>query len=246
MTVVLKLGGSVITDKGRERTLDDAAMDRVTTTVAGSAVDDLVLVLGGGSFGHPAADRHGLSTAAGTADAAAVAEVHAAMLELSGIVVDRLQGADVPAVALHPLSMGYRDGDRLTLDATAVCGLLGEGFVPVLHGDGVATAGAGVTILSGDEIVATLTTSLDADRVGMCTGVAGVLDAEGEVIDRIGDLEAVTDVIESPAGTDVTGGMGGKIRRLLDLDRPASVFGLDGLGAFLAGGNPGTTVDPAG
>ena len=49
-------------------------------------------------------------------------------------------------------------------------------------------------------------------------------------------------VLDTSDTTDVTGGMAGKVRTLLELDTEAHVFGLDGLTAFLSGGAPGTVV----
>lgn len=241
MVTVLKLGGSIITEKDRERTVADDRLDRITATLA-ETDGALVVVIGGGSFGHPVAARHGVTADDGTRDPAAIAAVHGAMLELVTIVVDRLVTAGVPAVAFHPLSLATRDEAGLSLEFKAVDAALASGFVPVLHGDGVVTAGRGVTILSGDDIVVEVASHLGAERVGLCTGVDGVLDAGGRVVDRIEAFEAVAELVGKSEATDVTGGMAGKIRRLLELRAPASVFGLDDLDAFLGGGQPGTTV----
>jgi isopentenyl phosphate kinase len=242
MTTVLKLGGSVITEKDRAETVDGAALDRAADAVA-DAGDDLVVVHGGGSFGHHHAEEHGVSTIEGTHDVVAVSGIHSAMQALNGFVLRRLHDRDVPAVPVHPLSAASRDADgELTLPLTQVSTMLGEGFVPVLHGDVVAHAGEGVTVLSGDEIVADLARSLDADRVGLCSTVDGVL-RDGEVVPRIDAYEDVADVLGGSDSTDVSGGMAGKVRTLLDLGAPANVFGLDDLAAFLDGEEPGTTVD---
>jgi len=185
---VLKLGGSLITDKNRPETLDDAALaaacDAVASALADGAVDRLVVVHGGGSFGHHHASEHGVSTTAGTADAGAVMDIHSAMTELNRAVLNRLHERDVPAVPVHPLSLSARlegpDGD-LDLPLSSTATLLGEGFVPVLHGDGVATAGASVTVVSGDELVVELAVGLGARRVGVCSTVPGVLDSDGGI-----------------------------------------------------------------
>jgi len=50
--VILKIGGSVLTDKTTEETVAEG-FDEVLSSVAGSAPEDLVLVHGAGSFGHP-------------------------------------------------------------------------------------------------------------------------------------------------------------------------------------------------
>lgn len=255
MTTVLKLGGSVITDKDRAETLDGPALDTAAAAIAdvaggprppggeAPASAELVVVHGGGSFGHHHAAAHDVTTTAGTHDPAAVLAIHGAMRTLNGFVVSRLREREVPAVPVHPLSAASRDAHGgLTLPTGQVATLLGEGFVPVLHGDGVAHDGEGVTVLSGDEIVASVATSLAADRVGVCSTVSGVLDENEEVIGRIQDLDAVETELGASDATDVSGGMAGKVRELLALDGQASIFGLDDLPAFLAGDQPGTTL----
>ncbi len=241
MTLVVKLGGSVITEKDRAETLDGAAVDRAADAVA-SVDEDLVLVHGGGSFGHHHAEAHDVSTTSGSDDWRAVADVHGAMTTLNSLVLSRLHERDVPAVPIHPLSTADRDADGdLTLPTGAVERLVGEGFVPVLHGDTVAHEGRGVTILSGDEVVAELAALPGVDRVGLCSTVPGVL-RDDAVIPEIRAFDDVADVVGGSDATDVSGGMAGKVRTLLDVGVPASVFGLDDLRAFLDGASPGTTV----
>ena len=183
MTVVLKLGGSVITDKDAPETVDDDALGAAVDAVADADPERLVLVHGGGSFGHVAAADRGLSSEAGSHDAADVWAVHDAMRRLNDAVIRRLHDAGVAALPVHPLSVAARGEERalsLPIDSTAT--LLAEGFVPVLHGDVVGHAGAGATIVSGDELVTRLATRLDADRVGLCSTVSGVYDGDGSVI----------------------------------------------------------------
>jgi isopentenyl phosphate kinase len=243
MTVVLKLGGSVVTDKETPETIEESALDAAVDAVASATPDRLVLVHGGGSFGHHNAERHGVSSTAGTRDAVGVFEIHDAMRRLNDAVVGRLQDAGVPALPVHPLSAGARDADadlRLPLDATAT--MLDEGFVPVLHGDVIAHAGAGATIVSGDELVTRLARGLDADRVGLCSTVPGVYDADGAVVSEITSFEDVADALGESEATDVTGGMAAKVRALLELGAPAHVFGPEALSAFLAGDDAGTAI----
>ncbi|MCT9096662.1 isopentenyl phosphate kinase [Haloarchaeobius sp. HME9146] len=238
---VLKLGGSVITDKDRAETVDGRALDRAADAVAGH--DDIVLVHGGGSFGHHNAKEYGVSTTDGTHEVDGVLDIHNAMKALNGLVLRRLHERDVPAVPVHPFSAASRDeSGELTLPAQQIQTMLDEGFVPVLHGDVIAHAGEGVTVLSGDEIVTSLAESLDASRVGLCSTVPGVLDADDAVIPRIEAYDDVADVLGGAETTDVSGGMAGKVQTLLALGMPASIFGLDALASFLAGESPGTTI----
>ncbi|XVH31738.1 isopentenyl phosphate kinase [Haloferacaceae archaeon DSL9] len=246
---VLKLGGSVITEKARRETVDDAALDAVCgaiSTALEASHRDLVVVHGGGSFGHFNARDYGVSTREGTRDIDGVGAIHGAMKELNETVVERLRSRAVPAVPVHPLSVAARDADgtlRFPLAATAT--LLEEGFVPVLHGDVIAHRDAGVTVLSGDEIVTRVATELDADRVGLCSTVPGVLDEDARVIPAIASFDAVESVLGGSDATDVSGGMAAKVRELLALSAPAHIFGPDAVGAFLAGDDPGTRIDGA-
>lgn len=246
---VLKLGGSVITDKDETETVDMDALVEVSRAIGASvetgadASPGLVIVHGGGSFGHHHAAKHGVSRTNGTRDAEAIRQIHDAMGRLNKAVLDYLGDAGVDAVPIRPFSASRRD-DRgeLHLYTDQVRTLLEEGLVPVLHGDVVAHAGSGATILSGDEIVTELATDLGADRVGVCSTVPGVLDDDGSVIDEISHLEDVHEYLEGSESTDVTGGMAAKVEALLDLGAPASVFGPADLQAFLAGERVGTLV----
>jgi len=245
--VVLKLGGSVITDKDSPETVDDDSLDSVLDAVAAALEKDdarLVIVHGGGSFGHVHAAEHGVSTTDGTHEAAAANAIHGAMKRLNTVVVDRLQDRDVAAMPVHPLSVAARDeGGSLSLPAEATEGLLAEGFVPVLHGDVIAHASEGVTVLSGDEIVTSLADSLGASRVGLCSTVPGVLDESETVIEEIRSFDDVASVLGESESTDVSGGMAAKVRELLDLGAPAHIFGPDAVREFLNGEQAGTLVD---
>ncbi|MFP8954378.1 isopentenyl phosphate kinase [Natrialbaceae archaeon A-arb3/5] len=246
--IVLKLGGSVITDKDRPETLDGpalaAAADAIASALEDERLDELVIVHGGGSFGHHNASEHGVTTTEGTHDPAAVHAIHGAMTTLNEFVLSRLVERDVSAVPVHPFSTASRDEDgQLTLPTEQLETMVADGFVPVLHGDLVAHAGEGATVVSGDELVAELARDLDADRIGLCSTVPGVLDDDEMVIDEISAYEDVADVLGDSESTDVTGGMAAKVQALLDLEAEATIFGLDDLGAFLAGEQPGTTVE---
>ncbi|WP_336359662.1 isopentenyl phosphate kinase [Haladaptatus sp. ZSTT2] len=247
MTTVLKLGGSIITEKEGVEKIHEPRLGKAVGMLANADISRLVLVHGGGSFGHHHANKYDVSTTDGTHDPDAVLDIHEAMKRLNEVVVHRLNEAGVPAVPVHTLSTASRDAaGALTLGTTAVETLLAEGFVPVLHGDVIAHEGKGVTVVSGDEIVTALAQSLDADRVGLCSAVPGVLDAENNVIPEITSFESVAQALGESDATDVSGGMAGKVRELLTLGAPADIFGLDDLAAFLAGKSPGTRIDGRG
>lgn len=242
MTTVLKLGGSVITRKDTPETIDESALERAAETL-GRTDDRLVVVHGAGSFGHHHAAKYGVSTTEGTHDDAAVRAIHGSMKRLNAGVIEAFSDFGLTAVPIHPFSAASRAVDgTLRIENHGVETMLGEGFVPVLHGDVVVHEREGATILSGDELVVWLAEALSADRVGLCSSVPGVYDTDGNVIERIESFDAVAEAVGESDVTDVTGGMAGKVRALLSLDAPASVFGPDGLESFVAGNDPGTRI----
>ena len=240
--ILLKLGGSVITDKDTPETVDEEALSRAARAL--SAVDDdLIVVHGGGSFGHHFASEFGVSRTVGTEDYEEVVAVHDAMSRLNGAVLDALHAEDVAAVPVHPFSAGFRNTVAdLVLPTGQVRTLLREGFVPVLHGDVVGHEGKGATILSGDELVVELADHLDAERVGLCSSVPGVYDERGEVVGRVTSIAEVAAALGGSESTDVTGGMAAKVEELLALDVPATIFDLDDLDGFVAEEDVGTRI----
>lgn len=261
MVTVLKLGGSVVTHKDDPETIDENALasaaDAISRAVShgrtqsedrdgsrdGRQTADLVIVHGGGSFGHHYAAKHGVSSTDGTTDAKAVTEIHAAMGRLNRAVVMRLQAEGVDALPVRPLSVAHRNPSGLDFPVGQIRSMLEEGFVPVVHGDVVVHEGRGATILSGDDIVVTLARSLDADSVGLCSTVPGVLDDEDEVIEEIHALEDVAQYLGGSDATDVTGGMSKKVETLLELESEASIFALADLDTFLKTGSAGTVLE---
>ena len=274
---VLKLGGSVITDKTTPETVDTDTLETVVETI-GSAVtpeesasttgyerqtpaersqkdidnsnhhshaehEGLIIVHGGGSFGHHHAERHNVSTTTGTSDAAAIWEIHDAMRRLNDTVIEALHAVGVPAIPVHPLSVAVRDeNSTLEIPIDPFSRMLAQGYVPVTHGDIIIDSHSGATILSGDEIVVSVAEGLTADRVGLCSTVSGVYDDDGNVIPEITTYASVADVLGDSETTDVTGGMAGKVRTLLNLEMPAHIFGPTALTEFFAHKQVGTSI----
>ncbi|MDY6765486.1 MAG: isopentenyl phosphate kinase [Halobacteria archaeon] len=239
--MILKIGGSVLTSKSEEETLDQESFDRALDAVADTTqpTDDLILVHGAGSFGHPHAERHGLGKGSHTG----VYETHRAVSGLNKKVVEGLRQRGLGAVPVHPFSCSLRKGSKFgnsDMMTSQIGTMVVEGFLPVLHGDCVVHSGKGVSIISGDEIAVKLARRLDIERVGMCTSTGGILDSSGEIVDRIGHISEV-----EAFGTDepdVTGGIRNKVEEILDLASGGYIFGLDDISGFLNGEDVGTLV----
>ncbi len=222
---VLKLGGSVITDKDRLKTPNIEALRRLGREVAEAQVKHLIIVHGGGSYGHPLAKLHRIKEGySNPTQIEGFTETHQAMLELNKLVVDTLIRCNLPAFAVSPSSFIITKRDRIhNFNAAVLIHLLELGFVPVLFGDAVLDEELGFTILSGDQLVALIATRFKARKIVIGVDVAGLHtsdpkgDSPAALIPSITlqGLQATLNNVGGAKTTDVTGGMVGKIQELL-------------------------------
>jgi isopentenyl phosphate kinase len=224
-TTIMKIGGSVITDKNIELTPRTQTIDRLAEETQKANVENLIIVHGGGSFGHPAAQRNAIKEGLRNVDQKiGFAETHHFMTVLNGLVMDSLITHNIPAVTIMTSSCVVTEDGRIrSFEDTPLKMLLKMGFLPVLYGDAVPDAKLGFTVLSGDQLVSALATRLNAQRIIVGVDVDGLFDADPKVektakrfshltLDKLRQLQR--NVGKSTA-CDVTGGMFGKIFELL-------------------------------
>jgi isopentenyl phosphate kinase len=221
---VLKLGGSVVTDKEKKLTPNLPAIERLTQEISRANVSPLVLVHGGGSFGHPVAEQYGLNE--GYRDSSQVmgfSITHQAMTKLNKLIVGSLINHNIPAVEVQPSSCVVTKAGRIqTMEDRPLRKMLEMGFVPVLYGDVVLDSETGFAILSGDQLVSSLAMNLDARRIVVGVDVDGLFtgdpktDCSARLIQHITleELKNLEPLIEGSKVTDVTGGMLGKMFEL--------------------------------
>jgi isopentenyl phosphate kinase len=222
---VLKLGGSVITEKDKPMTPDLSAIERLAREVADADVQRLIIVHGGGSYGHSLAKEYRIKEGyRNSAQVEGFSKTHQAMLDLNKLVVEALVRSKVAAFPVSPSScITTRLGRIEVFYDSSVTRLLETGFVPVLFGDAVLDSTLGFTILSGDQLVASLATKLDAERIVLGVDVDGLCTADpksdpsAQLIPRvtIRELKALARSIGEAKVVDVTGGMLGKVAELI-------------------------------
>lgn len=249
-TTVLKLGGSVLTDKNKINTPLEDQILRIVQEIADSPHDGLVLIHGAGSCGHPQAIEHGLDKEMNVRGALIT---HNAVKNLNSLLVGALADAGVDCLPIHPLSCIVTHDGRITnMNLEPIQLMLSKKIVPVLHGDVVLDTLKGVAILSGDQITTYLAERLGATQIGVGTNVDGILNGENETIAQItpGTLDETLRQITKPDKPDITGGMPGKIKELIQLAEkniPSCVFNASTSGnisKFLRGEKLGTTILP--
>jgi isopentenyl phosphate kinase len=221
----LKLGGSLLTDKTATETVRPDVLARIASEIAAARAvqPELQLLIGhgSGSFGHVAAARHG--TRAGVEGAAAwagFAEVSGAAARLNRMVSDALLAAGVPAISLQPSASAIcEDGELVELATAPVEAALAAGLVPLLYGDVAIDRVRGGTIISTEQVLAFVARQLPPQWLLLAGDTEGVLDRDGALIPHIhpGNFQAIAPLLGGSRGTDVTGGMAGKVHAMLAL-----------------------------
>lgn len=219
--IVIKLGGSVVTLKNKPMSVNYESIDRLCGEIKGNWPQTILIVHGGGSFGHPIAKKFEIEKGFfSERQAFGFARVHNAMLTLNRIIVETLLNKNIPAISLAPSSFVMIDNGRIkTIETEIIKRLLNQGILPVLYGDAVIDRTRGIGILSGDQLAAHLAVELDANLLIFGVDVDGVFTSDpklypdAQIVKRL----SLSKLYEFPnigeaTTTDVTGGMAGKIK----------------------------------
>jgi isopentenyl phosphate kinase len=233
--ILLKLGGSLITDKTTPYTprFDKLAELAAQLSAALRTHPNLSLVLGhgSGSFGHTAAKQHhtrdGLSSPPlrGTEGGYwhGFSEVWYQASQLNRFVMDALHAEAVPSLALGPVSAVTASEGKLSgWDLGPLKAALAAGLVPVVHGDVIFDDVRGGTILSTEDLFEHIARALRPQRI-LLAGLEGAVWAdypERKIrVEKItpASFDGVKAKLGASHGADVTGGMESKVHQMLDL-----------------------------
>ncbi|MEZ5332034.1 MAG: isopentenyl phosphate kinase [Thermoanaerobaculia bacterium] len=228
---LVKLGGSLITDKTRPGVLRGERLAGLARAVAAARSEAGAVVLGhgSGSFGHVEASRHGLDRPVeDTATWMGVARTQDRAAVLHRSVVEALLAAGLPTFSWAPGSALVAQAGRPAAgQAEPLVRALEAGLLPVVHGDVVMDRVRGACICSTETVFRFLVAELaDAgwtvDRVLWMGETDGVWDADGSRIPVL-EPDSGPGARSSPGGaargTDVTGGMRHRVETALDLAR---------------------------
>jgi len=224
-SIILKLGGSVVTKKDKALTPDLRTIRRLAAEVSDAKVSPLIIVHGGGSYGHPIAKAYKI--AEGLEDESQLvgfSETHEAMVSLNKLIVKALLHKGLPAFGMAPSSFVVTKRGRIQVIAEEpLMQAVKVGLFPVLYGDAVLDFEQGFAILSGDQIAAALAVKTNAKSLVMGVDVDGLytsdpkIDPSARLISHLTleDLQQLRNKIGGTNVPDVTGGMAGKVLELI-------------------------------
>ena len=223
--VLVKLGGSLITDKSTPYTARPEVIERLCGEIHRARCESslpLVVGHGGGSFPHVSASRyHTAVGVVGDQSWEGFVRVHQDAARLNAIVCEALTKADELAMPVQPSSACVASAGRIVRwDPGPLQRLLQAGLIPVPYGDVCVDLQQGCCIISTEEIFRHLAGTLQPKQVLLVGQVDGVLDAGGQVIPCITPQnfdELRRSLAASDGIADVTGGMLHKVERALEM-----------------------------
>lgn len=220
---LIKLGGSVITDKRESKHFNR----KITRALAGEIKEshaDVFLVHGAGSFGHILAEKYSLHRGFSenkqiNAVAQVQRDVRMLNLEVLRIFIDE----GFPAVSLAPGSFVVsKNGTIESMDTSLFEAYHAIGMVPLTFGDVVVDFKRGFSICSGDDIMYHLAKAFYPERAIFVVDVDGIFEpyvagGGGRLLQEVnGDTLSTFDEMDSDV-SDVTGGMYRKLKIMLEI-----------------------------
>ncbi|MBU6997808.1 MAG: isopentenyl phosphate kinase family protein [Theionarchaea archaeon] len=219
--IIVKLGGSAVTDKSKDFTPRLEVIENAAKQIS-SISEQILLVHGGGSYGHPLAREYSLHEGfSHSSQLSGVSQTRYSMTQLNQIILSILLRHGVKAVSVQPSACFVCTNKRISHRfLEPIEGLLTLGCTPVLYGDVVTDQEMGFCILSGDQIVSHLAGALSPRKVIFGLEVDGLYteDPRNESARLVKDI-TFADLKSISAGEvgDVTKGMKGKLQEITEI-----------------------------
>jgi len=229
--LVLKLGGSVLTDKSVSYKLREGVLDAVATEIKEcidlGLIKSLVIVHGVGSFGHPLVLKYNLHQ--GFIDKGqliSMSKTQQIVNELRKSIAAKFLEKGIPVNLMHASSLLI--GDKMVItDPTfeSLKGFLSLGMVPLIGGDMMYDNSMGFSVCSGDQIAVVLSRVLNAKHLMFATDVAGVYNQDpksgknAQLLKElnINDLDQFLKKLNESSTGDASGKMRGKLSSLVSI-----------------------------
>ncbi len=225
---LIKLGGSIITDKNTPYTARPEKIRELAREIktAWNKGHRFVISHGGGSFPHTSASKY--KTADGIKnkkDVLGLAIVQQDAFKINRIVNEILLDEGLPALSFVPSSFTFSSQKKLTgLFAEPILKALEIDALPIVFGDIILDDQTGCCIYSGETTLDNLIGPLlkagfKIGEVIQCGNTDGVYDQKGRTIAKItpGSFREIREMLGGSKAVDVTGGMRHKIEECLKM-----------------------------
>lgn len=228
--ILIKLGGSLITDKTKPFIPKEAIIRRLGREIKEALrgfSGKIIIGHGSGSFGHTVAAKY--RTQDGIIDKRSIkglALVADAAIQINRIVIKNLLKVGLPVFSLAPASFLTATDQKLNKAfLKPISELLKQGLIPVIYGDVILDSQKGCCIFSAEKTLNILAKNLKGElnvlRIIHCGNTDGVYDDNGRTVPVItqNSFREFHKAIGASGTTDVTGGMLHKVNESLKIAR---------------------------
>lgn len=216
--VLVKLGGSLITDKSKPLTIKKqnilTTCQALAQAIAKYPEYLFVIGNGAGSYGHFTAHATNLKQHPG--DPMSIAKVHQSVATLNAVIVEQLIQLGVPAISMQPSAFLTWSKNTTSENTQPLLQIIAAKMTPIMYGDILPSPENGSIIISTERVLQRVADALQdtgeyhLKHAIFATSVEGVFDDEGKIIPRLGAQDAFGK--HGILGFDTTGGMADKIQ----------------------------------
>ena len=149
--ILIKLGGSIITNKEKPLSARRKIIDNLTKSLR-KINEPIIIVHGGGSYGHYWSVKYDMHTKERKYDIRGVSIIKNSMIELNKIILDSLLKNKLNPYSLPPTD--FMSGNKpISNKIKEVAKISKSGLIPVTYGDALWFGQNKTYILSGDKIM---------------------------------------------------------------------------------------------
>jgi len=238
--IILKLGGSLLTDKNKPFSIrEDIVKDSIQQIV--DAEEKLILIHGGGSYGHPLAKKYSIVKGIDSTipnQVLGLTETHQSMNKFNSYMIKLFLEKKFPVLSIQASSIFIKDSNEISTSSMEVIETaLDLNIMPILYGDIILDKQGSFSIISGDQIILELCKNLERYRISK---VIFTMETEGIYVDddqSNNDYKLATECYSDDLDNlkladlgqkiDVTGGIKGKlnfIKQICDKNIPIQLI----------------------
>lgn len=224
--ILIKLGGSIITNKNKPLSPRKKTVEKIVQVLK-KINEPMVIVHGGGSFGHYWSVKYDMHTKPMKYDLHGVSIVKNSMIDLNKIILDIFVQKKLNPYSIPPTDfmIGNKPVSRKILEIRKIAK---AGLIPITYGDALWYGNGKSFILSGDKIMTMLARTL-RPRISIFVlnedGIYSDLKSKKLIYEMKDQKPLISDI-----KMDVTGGMTRKFEEAVKMSK----MGLD---VFFVNGN---------
>ena len=252
--VILKFGGSLITDKTSNIPKTNDLKLKAIGKILNQNKYNIIIVHGAGSFGHPIAKKYNMAEGfdGSLEQEKAIMETRNQVQDLNNILCNNLSKENINTIPIIPSkTMTTKARKIVDFPFYLFDQALEENKIPITFGDVTKDKEQGITVLSGDTLMMELTkyyrplySIFVMDKPGVFDGNPNDLDSK--ILPTIDEntIKILEMQNKNSEVTDVTGGLIGKIRNAVEMAKYSETWitNLESLSGFFNNNPKGSKV----